>query len=41
MVPEPGLEPPGVIGAADVDVETGLKLQAAKLADGDGCNSSR
>jgi hypothetical protein len=36
MVPEPGTETSRAMGAADVHVESGLKLQAAKLADTDG-----
>ena len=33
MVGESGAETPKAVGIADVDVETWLKLQAAKLAD--------
>ncbi len=36
MMRKPGAEAPGAVGAADVDVESGLKLQAAKLADSGG-----
>jgi hypothetical protein len=38
MVGEPGTEATGTVGAADVDVKSGLKLQVAKLANGDGCS---
>ena len=36
MVPKPGTETPGAVGAADIHVETFLEGQAAKLADADG-----
>ena len=34
-------ETTGAVGAADVDVESGLKLQGAKLADTDGRSLGR
>jgi hypothetical protein len=41
MMPKPGVKTAGTVGAADVDVEAGLKLQAAELADADGCRFGR
>jgi hypothetical protein len=38
---EPGTEATGTVGAADVHVESGLKMQAAKLADADERSAAR
>ena len=41
MMRQTGAEPTGTVGAADVPVESRLKLQATKLADRDGRSFSR